>query len=310
MYKQIIQWKLILIHSPKKADINTAVDDEYGDLEPLINETKDNWYQRLFTRFKNPISVRYAARRIANIFNNKNASNIPEYMELKNIGTEGKELEDRELENADEGYRDLLTGIMGLYPEFEYDYTLNDNKALFKNFRINEDGVVEVRPPCGSIWRELTSDDGDLPKKLKGKLGWSKEHIEDYTAGKKSIDSFFPKNTITREGGFDIRVGDNGFPEVYDTPKKGVAGWYSLFVKGTGEDYNPSARGTMTNKIRDALGPTAESLMNDLAERVGNLAGNMEVMEDRIDQINSEISKSNESIYSNQGQIQDLAWEK
>ena len=57
------------------------------------------------------------------------------------------------------------------------------------------------------------------------------------------------------------------------------------------------------------LGPTAESLMNDLTKRIDETRGNEEVMLERVVEINTELSRSSESIASNRSRIQDLEWD-
>ena len=128
----------------------------------------------------------------------------------------------------------------------------------------------------------------------------------DITKGKESLDIYFPENEIDRDGGFDIRRGKNGFPEVLDVNK---GKWYSLFTK-VGEDFKPKSFGKMTDRIKNKLGPSAEKMMNELTEKLKVKNKAVEVKEDDISEINTQLSEKSELIGSNQSQMQEIVLER
>ncbi len=269
--------ELKLLTNEEKTDIDETINEDPVEFMPTENDTTETFLNKMKIRFGR--GYRYAISHINDIFKISNqGKDMPEYIQLQKINSEE--------ENKYADY--LLKRIRYLYPDFKYDDT---NENFLKNFRVNDENVLEVKPKNGKIWYPITSNENKIPDSRKTQFGFSQEHIDRYNKAKNDLDIYYPDNEISMKNGFDIKIVD-GIIEVFDNE---VKKWYKISTK-LGDEFHPKAFGKYTKRIETALGKSAIQKLEEISKKKQDI-------EDKQRHIYSNVKIVNEKIESDQSSI-------
>lgn len=253
-----------------KEDINKDIENKYDEYENLLNEDPSG--ESLYDKFKQfGRGLRYALTSFKNRFKSQNPyTKIPYILET--------EMDDLDIIKKNKVLaRDLAIEVEKLYPDYKED----DYENVLKYFRFNQNHSLEMYDPLNKTWKELDYNENKIPRVLKNRMGWSKQHINIYNNAKEKLDSWFESNKISRDTGYDL-WDDDGIMKIKgpnDTK-------FRRLNTKSGNFYTENFKvSTLTHKIKDDLGPSNFVRRQEAEEAVKNAKQKIREIEVKKEQL-------------------------